>query len=129
MKLYQQEYPSKMIKFTIEKNQKLIGRAYLYLIKNDLHENPYGLLEDLYVEEEFRHQGLGSSLVKAAIIEAKKKKCYKLIATSRNSNKMAHSLYTKLGFFDYGKEFRMDLIDEEGPGPGPDEDDKKKTKF
>lgn len=33
------------IKLELRKNKKQIARAYLYLIKNDLHKRPYGLLE------------------------------------------------------------------------------------
>jgi len=41
------------------------------LIYNDLHPEPYGLLEDVFVEEEFRGQGIGKSLVRAVIEKAK----------------------------------------------------------
>jgi len=85
------------------------GRIYLYLIKNDLHEKPYGLLEDLFVEESYRGSGLGRQLVQTAIEEAKKLGCYKLIGTSRNSRDEVHGFYKKLGFEEYGKEFRMNL--------------------
>jgi len=34
------------IKFFVEENGKELGRAYLYVLRNDLHERPFGLLED-----------------------------------------------------------------------------------
>lgn len=100
---------SEAIKFVIEKDGKTAGRAYLYLIYNDLHKEPYGFLEDVFVEEEFRSKGVGGELVKAVIDEAKVRGCYKLVGTSRNSRSEVHEFYKKLGFEDYGKEFRMDL--------------------
>lgn len=100
---------SEAIKITVEENGKVMGRAHMYLIKNDLHEEPYGLLEDVFVKEEFRGRGLGTKLTQAVIDEAKARRCYKLIATSRESREAVHKLYEKLGFKKYGIEFRMDF--------------------
>ncbi|MBI4992635.1 MAG: GNAT family N-acetyltransferase [Candidatus Magasanikbacteria bacterium] len=109
MEIKKQEIKSKAIKFTIEKDGKVAGRAYLYLIYNNLHKEPYGYLEDLFVDESYRGSGLGRQLVQSVVEEAKKLGCYKLIGTSRYSRVEVHEFYKKLGFEDYGKEFRMDL--------------------
>ncbi|MCX6780436.1 MAG: GNAT family N-acetyltransferase [Candidatus Magasanikbacteria bacterium] len=98
------------IKISIEENEIEVGRAWLYLVYNDLHQEPYGLLEDVFVSETARGQGFGNELLKSAIEEAKKRGCYKLIGTSRKSRENVHSWYKKLGFEDYGLEFRMDLL-------------------
>ncbi|PLX26296.1 GNAT family N-acetyltransferase [Candidatus Parcubacteria bacterium] len=97
------------VKFTFEEDGRTLGRAYLYIIHNDLHDRPYGLLEDLYVEEDQRGRGLGNKLVSAVVEEAKKIQCTKLIGTSRYARTEVHAWYEKLGFSDYGKEFRMDF--------------------
>jgi len=97
------------IKFSVFKEDKEIARASLYMIKNDLHKTPYGLLEDVFVDETQRGHGIATDLVNAIIEEAKKQKCYKLICTSKNSKPKVHELYLKLGFKDIGKEFRMDF--------------------
>ena len=76
---------------------------------NDLHEEPFGFLEDVFVEEKNRGQGIGSRLVGEVIAEAKRQNCYKVICTSRHESLSVHALYNKLGFRDYGKEFRIDL--------------------
>ncbi|PIS13394.1 MAG: GNAT family N-acetyltransferase [Candidatus Tagabacteria bacterium CG09_land_8_20_14_0_10_41_14] len=86
-----------------------VGRAFLYIMHNDLRAQPFGLMEDVYIAEKIRGQGLGTSLVQKIIVLAKEKGCYKLIATSRYSREKVHQLYTDLGFQDYGKEFRIDL--------------------
>ena len=99
------------IKITVEKDSKIVGRVYLYLINNDLHEKAYGVLEDLYVDEEYRNKGIGQQLVEAVIAEAKKQNCYKLISQSRYSRLNVHNFYKKNGFKDYGKNFRMDLLE------------------
>lgn len=109
MQIKKSEVKSEAIKFELVDGEKKIGRIYLYLIKNDLHDKPYGLLEDLLVEESCRGSGLGKQLVQTVIEEAKKLGCYKLIGTSRNARSEVHGFYKKLGFEEYGKEFRMDL--------------------
>ena len=101
--------PSRAIKLEIKQGGKTIGRIYLYVIKNDLHKRSYGLLEDLFVDERMRGQGIGTRLLNAAIIEAKKRKLYKLVGTSRTQRARLHEFYKKIGFKKYGWEFRMDL--------------------
>ena len=101
--------PSIAFKLEAMEQDKLIGWVYLYIIKNDLHEQPYGLMENLFINEDFRGKGMGGGLVDALIELAKKQGCYKLIGTSRESNLVAHKLYEKKGFQKHGLEFRMDL--------------------
>ena len=104
-----QEIVSRSKKFTVHDNNKEVGRAYLYILHNDLHQRPFGFIEDVFVEEEYRGQGVGSQLVKNMMEEARKRNCYKIIMTSRYSKPRVHALYEKLGFKDHGKEFRLDL--------------------
>lgn len=87
-----------------------VGRARLYLIENDLHDRPYGLLEDVWVDERYRSEGIGGRLVQAVIAKAKEQ-CYKLVATSRNDGTRdeVHDWYKRLGFTEWGTEFRMDF--------------------
>ena len=101
---------SNAVKFEMKSGSKTVGHIYLYVIKNDLHKNPYGLLEDLFVDENVRGQGLGTMLLGAVITEAKKRKLYKLIGTSRISRKRLHTFYEKHGFKKHGWEFRMEFM-------------------
>lgn len=89
--------------------KKEIGRAYLYVLNNSLRDVPFGFIEDVFVSEDYRGQGIGTKLVNEAIKEAKEQKCYKIIMTSRYSRKNVHKLYKKIGFSDWGKEFKMEL--------------------
>ena len=85
------------------------GWVYLYILYNDSHQEPFGMMENLYVEEEHRNQGVGSKLMAAVIAEARKQGCYKLIGTSRHTNDKAPEFYKRFGFQNWGLEFRMDL--------------------
>ena len=49
------------------------------------------------------------ALVKCVVAEAKRRRCYKLIATSRHARNRVHALYNRLGFKDHGREFRIDF--------------------
>lgn len=86
-----------------------VGHAWLYLVFNDLHNEPYGLVEDIFVEEKYRGRGVGGELLKMIIAEAKARGCYKLIANSRYTRNEVHQWYLKNGFEDYGKEFKISL--------------------
>jgi GNAT superfamily N-acetyltransferase len=97
------------VRVSLVYEKKEIGRAYLYVCTNDLHKEPFGLLEDVFVEEAFRGHDFGSLLVKKAVSEAKKHGCYKIIATSRKERPKLHRWYAGLGFKKYGFAFRMDL--------------------
>ncbi|HVY67580.1 MAG TPA: GNAT family N-acetyltransferase [Patescibacteria group bacterium] len=97
------------VKIVVEEQGRVIGRVYVYVLKNDLHRRPFALLEDLFVDESARNRGLGTALIKAAAAEARRRKCYKLIGTSRRSRTGLHGFYRRLGFSLHGVELRMDL--------------------
>ena len=54
MDIKEKEIIGKSIKFYIEDDGKEVARAYLYIIKNDLHKEPFGLMEDVFVDESQR---------------------------------------------------------------------------
>jgi GNAT superfamily N-acetyltransferase len=103
------------VKFFVEKDGKEVARAFLYIMNNDLHKEPFdsaqgrpfGLLEDLFVDETLRGQGIGTELLNMVIAEAKKLNCYKLVATSRYEREGVHKMYEKAGFKNFGIEFKM----------------------
>lgn len=97
------------VKLSIVREGREIARAYIYLMTNTLHERPFALLEDVFVEKSARGEGLGTAVVQAAIAEARVRGCYKLIATSRHARPKVHELYVRLGFADHGKEFRLNF--------------------
>lgn len=97
------------LRLSINRDGKEVARAFLFLMSNNLHEAPFGLLEDVYVDESLRGQGLGTEIVNGVIAEAKARGSYKLIATSRYTRPKVHDLYQRLGFKDHGKEFRIDF--------------------
>ena len=101
------------IKITVTESDKIICWAYLYILKNDRHDEPYGFIENVYIEQEYRSQGIGRKLMEKVIQAARDKNCYKLIGTSRTFKTKVHEFYEKFGFMKFGFEFRMNLIESE----------------
>jgi GNAT superfamily N-acetyltransferase len=106
------ENKSFAVKLVAGEDTDIRGWAYVYIIYNDLHAEPYGLLENVFVEEAYRGQGIGTALIEEAIAEAKARGCYKLIAQSRHAKPEVHALYEKHGFRNHGINFRMDFFDQ-----------------
>ena len=109
MKVDRREQSARGVRFSINGSSGEVARAYLYVMKNDLHQAPFGLMEDVFVAESERGSGLGTALVREVIAAAREAGCYKLIATSRASRSKVHELYERLGFANHGVEFRMNL--------------------
>lgn len=106
-KISQKPAEASGIKFFIIKDGKEIARAFLYVMRNDIRNDIFGYLEDLFVEEEFRGQGIGTQLVNVVIDKAKQLGCYKLELNTQLENKGAQKLYKKMGFKNLGLEFKM----------------------
>ena len=86
-----------------------IARATIVLIENELHDKPYALLEDVFVEEAYRGLGNGRKISQMAIDKAREFGCYKIVCTSRSERTYVHTLYESLGMSKHGYSFRMDL--------------------
>ncbi|MCX6720371.1 MAG: GNAT family N-acetyltransferase [Candidatus Staskawiczbacteria bacterium] len=109
IKIDKKKVESYGIKFFINDGGKEIARAFLYIMYNGLKKEPFGLLEDLFVDEQLRGQGIGTKLLNMVIEEARKQGCYKLVATSRHGKDNIHDWYKRTGFEDFGVEFKMYL--------------------
>ena len=109
MKIKKKIIEGKGIRFSTEVDGEEVGRAFLYILFNDLHEEPFGFLEDVYINKSSRGQGIGTKLLNKVINEAKRNECYKIVATSRYSRPKVHKLYDRLGFKKQGIEFRLDF--------------------
>jgi len=109
LNLSQSKIKSGGFKIKVLNEGREVGRLFLYILFNDLHKRPFAIIEDVFVEEDFRHQGISKRLLEKSIKEAKKAKCYKILMWSRYSKPHVHRIYKNMGFKEWGKEFRMDL--------------------
>jgi len=60
------------IRLSASEGGKEIARAYVYVLTNSLHKEPFGFIEDVFVEEAHRGGGVGTEIVNRAIEEAKR---------------------------------------------------------
>lgn len=97
------------VRIAVQDGGQEVGRAWLYVMFNNLHAEPFGFLEDVFVDESTRGRGYGTKLVEEVVKEAKERGCYKLIFTTRHSKPQTQEWYEKMGFKNHGVEFRMDL--------------------
>ena len=109
MDFNREQVRSEGIKFSHKVNGQEVARAYLYVFYNSLHAEPVGYLEDVFVDEAYRGKGLAAQIIRRVVEEARAQGCYKIVATSRHSRTEVHRIYDRLGFKDWGLEFRLDL--------------------
>jgi len=109
MEFQREKKESNFIKITIKEDDQIIGRASIYLIFNNFHKRPYGFIEDVFINDEFRGKGIGTKLIEELKKEAEKNNCYKLILDLENENLGAQRLYTRLGFVEIGKKMRFNF--------------------
>lgn len=77
-------------------NKKVIGYAtYFFAYYSWTGKSMY--LDDLYVNEKYRHQGVGKKLLDTVIDLAKNKKCKKMRWQVSNWNKNAQKFYEYIG--------------------------------
>lgn len=114
MKLRKRSAKCKGIRISAILQGQEAGRIYLYVLRNDLHEEPFGLVEDLLVSKEHRGKGIVRWLMKKMIAEARRHNCYKLVFSSRFGRDRLHNFHERLGFERSGFAFRMNLRNEPG---------------
>jgi len=95
------------IKFYISEGGVEVARARFYLLRNDLHEEPFGYIEDIFTRDEYRGSGYASKLLDKIIMHSKKIGCYKLILVT--SKKELAEWYSRHSFVETGVEMRIDF--------------------
>jgi GNAT superfamily N-acetyltransferase len=93
-----------------ESRGKLIGTLVLVIVPSLSHKGtPYGIIENVVVDEKHRSKGIGEALITHAIEEARKAGCYKVTLTSNKRRTDAHRFYERLGFARTHEAFRINL--------------------
>ncbi len=95
--------------FVAEMDGQIVGTATLYYVDVAVRGKPYAFLEGLVINDAHRGKGHGTEFFNTLVQSAKEKSCYKIIFTSGTDRTEAHKFYEKLGFSNWGVEFRMDL--------------------
>ena len=89
-KIYRIPFWARLWKFADSESR---GSLELVVLQNK--KGSYGIIENVFVKEEFRNQGIASSLIKEAIETSKQKGFYKITLTCADD---LTYFYAKLGF-------------------------------
>ncbi|MEK7247946.1 MAG: GNAT family N-acetyltransferase [Chloroflexota bacterium] len=94
-----------------ESRRKIVGTLVLVVVPNLSHKGtPYGIIENVVVDEKYRSKGIGEALITRAVDEARKVGCYKVTLTSNRRRTEAHRFYERLGFARTHEAFRINLV-------------------
>jgi ribosomal protein S18 acetylase RimI-like enzyme len=85
-----------------------VGRVTL-VIQEKPDGRPGGIIEDVWVHEDFRRRGIASELMGYAIEHARSANCYKVVLICE-ADTQAHAMYRKLGFRNHQQAMRIDNV-------------------
>lgn len=77
-------------------NNKIVAVLELSKIADFVHDRKWGLIENVYVNKDYRRNGIGTGLMRYAEVFAKELGCEFIKLTSRK--KEGQSLYQSLGY-------------------------------
>jgi ribosomal protein S18 acetylase RimI-like enzyme len=90
-------------------NQKPIGYIVLCFSFSLESHGQDGIIDEFFIEEQYRNQGLGENVLKLVIQKSKKLGLKALYLEVNNINIAAQNLYKKTGFLSRDKYFLMNL--------------------
>jgi ribosomal protein S18 acetylase RimI-like enzyme len=98
--------------YVAEHGGALVGTFVLHIIENLAHQGaPTAVVENVVVDERCRGQGIGTAMMRFAMGEARRHRCYKLTLSSNLTRERAHAFYDALGFERHGYSFVVKLDD------------------
>ncbi len=88
-------------------NKQVVGTASLVIDNKFIHSGGItGYIEDVAVNNQCQHKGVGSKLINHLVKVAKELGCYKVMLSCDNKVK---SFYEKLGFCEHNLNMRLNL--------------------
>ena len=95
--------------YVAEDEGMLVGFATFSVRVVIRYPKPIAELDELFVEEKYRRQKLGQTLLNTVLKKAKELGCHRLFIESHYDHKAAHTFYESTGFTNYGYHFIKDL--------------------
>lgn len=94
--------------YVAEHDGRIAGSFALLIMDNLGHLGaPSAIVEDVVVDPVSQGDGIGQAMMRFALAEAGKKRCYKLMLSSNAKRERAHRFYESLGFERHGYSFRV----------------------
>lgn len=91
------------IALLVESKDLPIGFLVGSILAPDSYRIPLKMaeLDIMFIEESYRHQGVGAQLMAQLVEWAKEQGCVRLTVTASSGNEVATSFYRRQGFSDY----------------------------
>lgn len=96
--LQERFHKKESIIFVASNNNSIVGFTQLYPTFSSISMKRVWILNDLFVEQSHRHQGVAKSLISQAGSFARKTGAVRIILATQVSNTIAQSLYESLGY-------------------------------
>lgn len=90
-------------------NNNVVAYIYAKKIKDDVSKNTSYLIDGLYVEEEYRNQGIAKKLIKEIIKICSVNDCSNIDINVMYKNELAKKLYKALNFNELKLTLRLEL--------------------
>lgn len=103
-------HPELITLLLIEKEKKVIGFANLMTIFSVWSHGKALILDDLYINEEFRGNGIGRSVMQFIENYGRENGCKRLQFQSEYTNPEAHKFYEQLGYVSESMHFYVKYI-------------------
>lgn len=85
--------------YLVESGSKVVSTCTMTLVPNLTRGmRPYGLIENVVTDPEFRKQGLGTKVLRHALADAWKEGCYKVMLLTGSKRESTLRFYEKAGF-------------------------------
>lgn len=91
--------------YVAEDSGKLIGFATLSVRNVIRYPKPIGELDELFVSEEYRKQGVAKQLMEKIETAARENNCCRMFIDSRFESEASHNLYVTIGYTKFGYNF------------------------
>jgi GNAT superfamily N-acetyltransferase len=102
-------YPHYQCYMAVEED-KPVGTFCMIICDNLGHAGrKFAVVENVVVDPSCQGQGIGKLLMEAAMEEAARHGCYKLMLSSNEKRKDAHRFYDHLGFTRHGISFMVEV--------------------
>jgi len=85
--------------YLVETDNQIVSTCTMTLVPNLTRGmRPYGLIENVVTDPDFRKQGLGTKVLQHALVEAWQAGCYKVMLLTGSKRESTLHFYEKAGF-------------------------------
>lgn len=104
-----EQYPNYAL-YVAEFKGQIVGSFALLIMDNLGHLGaPSAIIEDVVVDPDYHHRGIGKKMMLTAIACAADSNCYKITLSANCKRQAAHQFYESLGFKKHGYSYKISV--------------------